>query len=80
MSYRESNDNWKQMLIILDEMGDRAFFIHLLVTRSSESIQELRSGQWFACKSLRNLFFAAMADCAKNIEDSERLLTIHYKL
>lgn len=55
MAYRKSNDNWKQMLIRLDEMGERAFFMHLLVTRgTTKHIQRMRTSE--SGRSLKSLF------------------------
>ncbi len=40
MSYRKSNDNWKQLLLKLDELGEKPWFIHTFTTNLTNEAQD----------------------------------------
>ena len=81
MAYRKSNDNWKQMLIRLDEMGERAFFMHLLIkSHSNHMIQWFRTGTNSSGYNPRKLFWCAMRRWHVSASSDARVIAIFKKM
>lgn len=79
MAYRKSNDNWKQLLIKLDEIGAKPFFIHLLVTRWTwkhfEYMRRVCSGQ-----TPKALFYNSLKGCVETTQENDELIAIYNQL
>lgn len=81
MSYRKSNDNWKQLLIRLDELGERAFFIHLLVNRcTNKHVQQMRTSRCMAGKIPAYLFYDSVRGVCESKHELQRFQHIYNKL
>jgi hypothetical protein len=77
MAYRKSNDNWKQLLLKLDELGVKPLFIHLLVTRWTwQHIEDVRTDLVMACVPIHRLCFYSLAGCVETIEENAALRTL----
>jgi hypothetical protein len=81
MAYRKSNDNWKQMLIRLDEMGERAFFMHLLVTRwTNRHVQEMRTSSHWSGLDMKSVFYYSIKGSCDSLYTLTRFEAIYRDL
>ena len=79
MSYRNSNDNWQQMLLKLDELGVKPWFIHILVTRWKPShVEYLRK----KCSHLapHYLFHSALRGALESAAERDKFSYISNRL
>lgn len=77
MAYRKSNDNWKQLLIKLDEIGVKPLFIHLLVTRWTwKHVDYLRTGHGMSGVPIHKLCYYSLAGCVETLEENAALRTL----